>query len=174
MRLSRGMSLLVVSGVVLAAMTAYAGGRSDDMFKARLSGLQEVPANSTTGGGEFRARVNEDDGTIAYSVSYSALEGTSTLASHIHIGQKGVNGGVSAFLCGGGGKPACPTTEGTVEGTITAADVIGPAGQGVAAGEFSELIGMMRSGNTYVNVHTNKHPGGEIRGQIKGHGHDDD
>jgi hypothetical protein len=168
------MNLLVVGGVFLAAMSAYAGGKSDDNFKARLSGLREVPAISTTGGGEFRARVNERDQTIRYQLSYDALEGTDTLFAHIHIGQTDVNGGVAAFLCGGGGKPACPDTGGMVEGTITAADVIGPAGQGVAASEFSEMVGMMRSGNAYANVHTNKHPPGEIRGQIKGHGHDDD
>ena len=174
MRLSRGMNMLVAVGVFLAAMSAYAGGKSDDNFKARLSGLREVPVNSTTGGGEFRARVNEDDQTIKYQLSYDGLEGTTTLFAHIHIGQNNVNGGVAAFLCGGGGKPACPTTGGNVEGTITAADVIGPVGQGVAAAEFAEMVDMMRSGNAYVNVHTNKHPPGEIRGQIKGHGHDDD
>src|SRR5438874_4914738 len=98
-------------------MTAYAGGRHDDGFKARLSGLHEVPVNSTTGGGEFHARVRDD--RIDYSLSYAALEGTSTLQAHIHIGQNDVNGGIAAFLCGGSGKPPCPTTAGTVEGSIT-------------------------------------------------------
>ena len=165
-------NLFAVGAVLLAAMTAYAGGKSDDMFKANLSGLNEVPAISTTGGGEFRARLRNDE--IHYSLSYAALEGTTTSAAHIHIGQTAVNGGVAAFLCGGGGKPACPNTGGTVEGVVTAADVIGPAGQGVAAGEFAETLQMMRSGATYVNVHTNKHPGGEIRGQVKGHDSDAD
>jgi hypothetical protein len=160
------MNLLVVGGVTLAAMSAYAGGGSRDNFQANLSGRQEVPAISSTGGGEFNARLQ--DGTLHYSLSYAGLEGTDTLASHIHVGQKNVNGGVAAFLCGGGGKPECPDGGGTVEGTITAADVIGPAGQGVAAGEFQEMLDMMRSGDAYVNVHTNKHPPGEIRGNFRG------
>jgi hypothetical protein len=81
-----------------------------------------------------------------------------------------VNGGVATFLCGGGGKPACPPS-GTVTGTISASDVIGPASQGIAAGELDALVRAMRHGVTYANVHTDKFPDGEIRGQIGGKGH---
>jgi hypothetical protein len=153
-------------------MSAYAGGGHRDNFRANLSGNREVPAVSSTGGGEFHARLRGD--TLHYSLSYAALEGTDTIQAHIHIGQKNVNGGVAAFLCGGGGKPECPDTGGTVEGTVAAADVIGPAGQGVASGEFREMIDMMRAGDAYVNVHTNKHPGGEIRGNFRGPENDRD
>ena len=51
------------------------------------------------------------------------------LFAHIHFARPDVNGGVIAFLCGGGGKPVCPRN-GTVTGTITAADVVGP-GRGI-------------------------------------------
>jgi hypothetical protein len=44
--------------------------------------------------------------------------------------------------------------------------VIGPTGQGVTAGEFDELIDAFAAGVTYVNVHTTKYPGGEIRAQL--------
>ena len=79
-----------------------------------------------------------------------------------------------AFLCGGGGKPACPTPSGTVTGTITAADIIGPAAQGIGPGEFAEALRATRAGAAYVNVHTTVFPGGEIRGQISGRDHGDD
>jgi hypothetical protein len=72
------------------------------------------------------------------------------------------------FLCGGGGKPACPAS-GTVTGTLVAADVVGPTGQGIAAGEFAELVSAIRAGATYVNVHTSTFPGGEIRAQLDHH-----
>lgn len=134
--------------------------------KAELDGFQEVPANSTTGTGQFRARISEDDSMIEFELTYSGLEGTSVLFAHIHLGQPGVNGGVSVFLCGGGGRPACPLS-GTVTGTATAADVIGPTPQGIAVGEFAELLRAIRERVTYANVHTDKHPGGEIRGQIR-------
>jgi hypothetical protein len=151
-------------------------GREDhgrDSLRARLKGFDEVPVNSTTGTGRLRLTI-VDETSIEFALTYEDLEGTVTTASHIHLGQKDVNGGVSVFFCGGGGRPACTPTSGSFTGTITAADVIGPAGQGIAPGEFAELLTALRAGETYVNVHTNKHPGGEIRGQIKRSGDDDD
>ena len=52
-------------------------------------------------------------------------------------------------------------------GTVASDNVIGPAGQGIAAGEFDEMIRAIRSGATYVNVHSNAFPGGELRGQVR-------
>ena len=82
---------------------------------------------------------------------------------------------MSVFFCGGGGKPACPTTNsGTVSGTIAAADVVGPTAQGFNAGDIAPVIAALRAGVTYANMHTAKFPGGEIRGQIfAGRRHDD-
>lgn len=73
---------------------------------------------------------------------------------------------VSALLCGGSTKPACLPGPATITGTIFPVDIIGPAGQGITAGEWGELVAAIRSGVTYANVHTTAHPGGEIRGQI--------
>jgi CHRD domain len=156
--------LLVAAGVTAAGATR--GG--DDEFDARLSGFEETPMTiSTTGSGRFEADVDRRDQTIEYELSYSGIEGGTVTAAHIHLGRRATTGGVSAFLCGGGGKPPCPQS-GTVEGTVTAADVIGPAGQGIAAGQFDELVRAMRAEATYVNVHTTPMwPGGEIRGTIR-------
>jgi len=99
------------------------------------------------------------------------MEGTVTQA-HIHLGQKSVNGGISVFLCSNlpappPGTPACPPAPATVTATIEPSDVIGPAGQGIAAGELNELLRAMRAGVTCANVHTTLFPGGEIRGQVR-------
>ena len=134
-------------------------------IRALLSGYDEVPAVSTAGTGEFSARVTGD--AIAYRLSYQNLRGSTTAAAHIHFGNAGTTGGVIVHLCGGGAAPACPPVGGTVEGVITAAQIEGPAGQGIAPGEYGEVLAAIRAGVTYVNVHTNLHPSGEIRGQVK-------
>jgi hypothetical protein len=143
--------------------------------RATLSGYEETPSVSTVAKGKFRAEIDGD--SIDYRLTYTGIEGGTTLAAHIHFGQRHTAGGVSAFLCGGGDKPACPTPGGTVEGTIDAADVIGPAGQGILAGQLNELVRAIRAGATYVNVHSTTFPAGEIRGQVKSDrrkGRDDD
>lgn len=166
----------VLVGALLLALGigsyAVAGGGKKHV-KGDLTGLQENPDISTTGNGTFEATIDDDAQTIAYELSYSALEGGAALQAHIHLGKRAVNGGVSAFLCGGGDKPACPATSGTVNGVVDAADVIGPGGQGIAAGEFGELVAAMRAGHTYANVHTPTWPSGEIRAQINDRKNDD-
>ena len=159
---------MVLIALAAAAAVVCAPARAKDHFKADLDGYQEVPAVSSTGVGEFRARVNKEKTQIDFEFIYAGLEGGNSLFAHIHFGQPGVNGGVSAFLCGGSTKPTpCPNVEGTVTGSITAADIIGPNGQGIEPGSFGELIKAMEEKSTYVNIHTTRWPGGEIRGLIK-------
>jgi CHRD domain len=162
-----GVLVIVATAAVVAVAPAH-DKKGKGGLRAFLSGYSEVPANSTTGVGKFKARLNGN--TIEYKLKYSGLEAPVKFA-HIHFGQRDVNGGVAAFLCGGGGKPACPPSPGEVTGTIAASDVIGPADQGIAPGEFNELVNAIKAGVTYANVHTDKFPNGEIRGQIGG-GHD--
>lgn len=158
--------LMTVAIACVAYASAAGAGDQANHLKARLDGYQEVPSVSSTGSGTLDLRIDEQTETIEYELTYQNLEGAMTAASHIHLGQPGVNGGVSVFLCGGT-RPACTPTSGTFSGIITASDVGGPAAQGIAPGEFDELVRALRAGVTYVNVHTNKHPGGEIRGQIR-------
>lgn len=169
--------LVVLTFAVLALLTVGAAGviSGNDRSRARatLTGYEEVPAVSSLGRGEFRATIDDEAQVISYSLTLGGTFNSSLLFAHIHLGQRGANGGVSAFLCGGGGKPAC-NASGTVTGTITPADVIGPAGQGIAAGEWAELVRAIRAGVTYANTHSVTQPGGEIRGQVKATDDDDD
>lgn len=157
--------LFVVAGAGLALVLAapIVIGDSDREFRASLNGYLEVPSISTTGRGSFTAEVRGS--TLRYRLTFRDLTAAATV-SHIHFARPDVVGDPSAFLCGGGGKPACPAA-GTVTGTIVAADVIGPASRGIAPGEFAELLRAMRNGATYVNVHNATYPGGEIRGNIR-------
>jgi hypothetical protein len=166
-------ALVAVTGLLGVVAAAAAGGGSRDV-REFLTGYEETPQTlSTSGFGEFRARVRDD--RIEYRLSYGGLEGDITQA-HIHLGAEATTGGVSAFLCFTTqtvpeGTPRCEgTREGTVRGTIEPSDVIGPAGQGIAPGEYQELLRAIRAGATYANVHTTKYPTGEIRAQLdRGH-----
>jgi len=155
----------------LAGPTSMSGPEGKRQLRARLIGYQETPAISTTGHGTFRATLSEDESTLTFELTYADLEGVGEVgnvtAAHIHLGQRGVAGGVSVALCGAGNRPACPAQPATVTGTIVAADVTGPATQGISPGELAELLRAARAGVTYVNVHTSGFPAGEIRGQLR-------
>ena len=168
---------LAASMAIASMLTAGSWVGADDghhKVRANLSGYQETPSTlSTPATGKFTAKIDNDAQTIDYKLSYEGFE-TTAMAAHIHLGARATSGGVSAFLCGGGNKPACPATAGTVTGTITAADIIGPAAQGIAPGEFAEVVRAIRAGAVYANVHSAARPGGEIRGQLRGDDDDDD
>jgi hypothetical protein len=165
-----GAAVLLVG---LGAQRPAEAQRGAMSLKADLVGFEEPPAVSSTGSGEFAARISEDGSSFEYVLSFENLEGTVT-QSHIHLGQLSVNGGVSIWLCGTAANPGPAGTpncggpnSGGASRVVTATDVVGPSGQGIAPGEFEEILTAMRQGATYANVHSTKHPGGEIRGQIK-------
>jgi hypothetical protein len=139
-----------------------------------LHGYEETPsAVSTSGNGTFKARISNDESRIDWELSYSDLQGAVQQA-HIHFGQLSVTGPISVFLCtnlgnGPAGTQPCPAPPATISGTIVAADVTNLANErGISAGELEELMLAIRAGATYVNVHSTRWPGGEIRSQIDG------
>jgi hypothetical protein len=166
MRLSTVARLLAI-GVTAALLATPAGAQTKNVT---LSGFEEVPVVLTDATGEFRARIANDESSIQYELSYEGFENVTQ--AHIHIGGRAQSGGISVFLCtnlgnGPAGTQACPATGGTIQGTITPADIgAGAAAQGIAAGEFDEFVQAIRAGATYVNVHTVNRPGGEIRAQL--------
>lgn len=156
-------------GLVVAAGAALATGPR--FLRADLSGDEEVPVVSTPAKGQLRLLVYPDGNSIGYELSYSGLQADITQA-HIHLGQPSVNGAISVYLCSNlpnppANTPACPGPRtGTVSGVLSMASVIGPDAQGIAPGQIDRLIDALRERLTYVNVHTTRSPGGEIRGQI--------
>jgi CHRD domain len=185
LKVAVGVAVLGIAGVGTAAI-AHDRGR----FEADISGFQEVPTLSTDANGQFKASISRDGDTIHYVLSYrgpfnanNTEAGGTVTQAHIHLGAPAVNGGIIVFLCanppmgppaGVPTPPVCPATTGTapvtVTGELTAADVIGPNGQGIAPMEFDELVRAMRAGATYVNLHTQApFAGGEIRGQVSQH-----
>jgi hypothetical protein len=161
-------------GVTIAGVVGAHDRDRDGRFRVAtsLKPSEEVPAVSSVAKGFFKATIDVDNETISYELSYEGLEGAPAQA-HIHIGQSGVNGNISVYLCTNlpnpptPTPPACPASPATITGTLTAADLqASAAAQGVEPGEFDELANMIRKGLTYANVHSSRFGGGEIRGQI--------
>jgi hypothetical protein len=100
--------------------------------------------------------------------SYVNLSET-VVVSHLRFAQPGVIGGIVAFLCGGGNKPACPSPSGTVTGIITATDILAIPNQGLNAGDISSVEKAIAAGDVYANVQSTRFPAGEIRGQFLVH-----
>jgi hypothetical protein len=174
MKLKLGLATTLVAALALTAvigMHAVAGGGKTELKADQLTGYQEsAPAAiSSQGTGTFEVSIDDEAQTLSYRLTYSGLSAPATVA-HIHFGNRAQNGGVAVFLCGGGPHPVtCPagtTSEAVVTGTLNASDVVGPSGQGIAAGEFGELVDALRAGVAYANVHDSIFGSGEIRGQI--------
>jgi len=164
---------LLATGALAASAVASPPAATN--LIAILSGDDEVPARDTLARGVAVFRLSDDGASLSYRLIVANID--NVVASHIHVGAAGVNGPVVAFLAGnfpaGGGR----TSGVLAEGTITAANLVGPlAGQPLAV-----LVAAMNAGGTYVNVHTNDgvsptnsgpgdFPGGEVRGQIRPNG----
>jgi hypothetical protein len=163
--------LAMAAAVMANLLAAQAASSQTERFSASLSGANEVPPINSAGTGDFDMTIQP--GTITFSLTFSDLSSNLGVA-HLHFAPSKVAGGVMIFLCGGGNQPACPaTTSGTITGTITAANVTGPTGQGIAAGDLNSALEAVRGGLSYANMHTANFGGGEIRGQVRrggGHG----
>jgi hypothetical protein len=171
MRAIRYLGLMLFIALTLFVARAAAADENEGegtRLRAELVGTEEAPAIFTAGSARFTARVLDGDKRIDFELVYEQLSEPPS-AAHVHFGQRGVNGAVSFFFCGGGGKPPCPaSTSGTITGTVVAADVLGPSAQGIAPGDLAGILQMIRAGFGYANMHTPlNHPGGEIRGQIR-------
>ena len=176
--MTRKRELATLTALLTAVCLSGAAASDDDdrrRFSAVLQPHQEVPVVSSEARGAIKLEIDEDAGEIAYELSYAGLL-TPVAQAHIHIAQRNVNGGIALWLCQATSPspiattPTCPQ-EGSVSGVLKAADVvaIGGAniGQQIAAGDFAEVVALIRQGLAYANVHTAASTGGEIRGQIR-------
>jgi hypothetical protein len=139
-------------------------------FTAALSGANEVPPTASTATGSAVLTLSGDQ--LTYRINVTNLQ--NPVLAHIHIAPVGANGDVRLNLCGTG-APQPPCASGS--GTILLATGTNGTTVGSPAITFDSLVSAMRSGNAYVNVHTdNGQPppntgpgdliGGEIRGQV--------
>ena len=151
-RLRAIVAVLLAASVVLGLAGT---GHADDLkFETKLTGAHEVPPVATDGEGE--AKFVSDGASVAFELKWDDLT-SPAFAAHVHCGAAGVNGPVGVTLF------ASPMgSEGEVAGAFTAPD----AGNGCGWDDLADVLGAMATGGAYVNVHTARHRGGEIRGQV--------
>ncbi len=129
------------------------------MFFAKLRGRNEVPPVETDARGQAFFKLSRDELSLKFKLELLDLE--NVVVAHLHLGAKGTNGPVVAFLFGPITNPVSIECA-TFTGIITQEDLVGPlAGQTLDA-----LVNEIIAGNIYINVHTVQHPNGEIRGQL--------
>jgi len=116
-------------------------------YSAKLGPRAEVPKPNAPAksAGSFSATVkdNGSKASVRWTLTFGRLSGKA-VAAHIHIGRPGVAGPVVLPLCG-----PCKT---------------GANGRGTLTHDQAE---MLEDGRAYVNVHTQRNPNGEIRGQLR-------
>src|SRR5438477_12752003 len=119
---------------------ASSGGGGESVT---LSGKNEVPANTSSASGSGTVTVAADC-SVSANITVSGMTAT---AAHIHTGAAGANGPVAV--------PFTKSGDNTFEA---------PSG----AKMNPDQCAAYKAGNTYVNVHSAAHPGGEIRAQLRG------
>ena len=135
---------LLASASLAAAMMFGAGAAQAEMlmFKATLAGTTEVPSNDSAGKGMVEMTVDTETKKVSWTMTADGLSGAAT-AAHAH---------------------------GPASATETAPPVIDMSGEMMMKGSADITEAQwtdMKAGKYYVNVHTEKFPDGEIRGQLE-------
>ncbi len=151
-----GLTVLALTAALAIGGAQTAGARSETAAKAyvltaHLGPTAEVPRpkGAAGGSGTFMATITITGtrGSLAWKLTFGHLTG-SAVAAHIHLAAPGKAGPVAIPLCG----PCTSPAHGTFNGPL---------------GGNKRLLAALTSGGAYVNVHTKRNPGGEIRGQLE-------
>ncbi|MDY0883578.1 CHRD domain-containing protein [Dongia soli] len=135
-------SALGLTAFVTLLMPAAAGAETVT-YHATLSSAAEVPPNKTAGTGTATAMIDTDLKMLSYKVEYTGLSGPAT-AGHFH-GPAAVGKNAAVLI------PIMAPLGSPINGMAKLTDA-----------EIADFA----AGSVYVNIHTEKNPGGEIRGQM--------
>ncbi|HXT85326.1 MAG TPA: CHRD domain-containing protein [Verrucomicrobiae bacterium] len=147
-------AIVVALGIASMPITSKLVYAVPVLYHAKLTGQQEVPPvnSSATGVAKF-APLSK---SVKFLVNATGITGVT--AAHIHLGKEGQNGPVVVKLI----NSTVHTNNVFQKGIITSKMLEGP----LKGKTVSDLLSAMKKGNTYVNIHTIKHPNGEIRGDV--------
>jgi CHRD domain-containing protein len=170
---ARMVGLVFVLGLVAVGVAVAGANRN---WSTHASGAFEVPTRDTNAQAQAIFNLSKDGNALEYKLIAANID--NVFMAHIHINRPGVNGPIAVWLYPSTATVPGPTGAGRIdgviaEGTITAANLVGPLlGQPLAA-----LVTALNDGNAYVNLHTSDgvapadtgagdFPGGEVRGDI--------
>ncbi len=137
-------SLLATSAIVFAAASMMAPAAHSEMISlsAELSGANEVPPHDGEASGMAKATLDTETRTLTFTITYEDLSGAA-IGAHIH-GPVGTDANAGIMI-------PFSTSQSPIEGSAELTEA-----------QMKDML----DGLTYVNIHTQKHPGGELRGQL--------
>ena len=136
-------AVMALAGTVGILASCQSMGPMMGGEQVSLSGSNEVPPVATTAAGSGTVTIKEDR-SVSASITVTGMTAT---AAHIHEAAAGANGPVIV-----------PFTK-TGDNAFAAAE-----GAKLTDAQYASY----KSGKLYVNVHSAKNPGGEVRAQLKG------
>src|SRR6266498_696842 len=148
-------AMAIASLVFAATNSSYA---QNEKYRAKLKGDNEVPPVNSTAEGVINFKTKNN--TLTWKMNVSGI--TEATGANINLGKKGENGEIIVNLLQSskhGQKPAGMILSGSIEPFNLTGSMKGKS--------LTDLKTAMANGDTYVNIHTNNHPNGEIRGQVK-------
>jgi hypothetical protein len=151
--------LLVVITIAIFNHTVIAQTEAEQILTTELSGLNEVPPtnSSSTGLAEFDILGTD---SIRYDVNASNIQNVT--AGHLHGGLEGENGPIIVTLF----SYDTPMNQVSESGIINSGNSSFQGATTTSQQQLEDFMNAMRTGQVYVNIHTEQNPDGEIRGQI--------
>ena len=151
--------LIVLAGGMLLVGRAEAQAQVIE-FTATLSGANEAPSLVNTGSfANAKVTLNLSSRDVTYSIQVFNMP-SGTQQAHFHVGGPGTPGPIVVNIA----VPAQISNDYTLSGTANASSLIPRTDQGI--GSWDDFIQSLMGGQTYLNVHSNNNPAGEIRGQV--------
>ncbi len=152
--------LLMMAAAMFVLGTAATARAQTIRLAANLSGANETPAPVLTGAfGVASVTVDMATQTVSWSIDvFNMPSGTNN--AHFHVGGPGVSGPTVVNIA----FPAGISNDYNLSGSATSANLMVRADQGIRSWE--DFLQALLGGQTYLNIHSNVNPGGEVRGQV--------
>ena len=154
------LTIILIIAFATVCMAEYGHIKDLPELSATMSGSEVVPPIKTDAKGKATFSLNKERSLLFYTVTASDIENIT--AAHIHIGKVGENGPPIALIA------ITAKNKGKISGTLAEGSIGAEDLMSSFKGKTVwELYQQLTNGDYYINIHTEKYPDGEIRGQIK-------